>query len=128
MLERLKRWAAELKAQLLALWFARRHPDMPWSAKLLAALVVAYAFSPIDLIPDFVPVLGYLDDLILVPVGIYLVVRLAPPHVLAAARAAADAWLASRASRPKSYWAAAAIVLVWIAVAYWAWTMARDRL
>jgi uncharacterized membrane protein YkvA (DUF1232 family) len=125
-LERLKRWARELKAQVVTLWFCRRHPDTPWSAKLLAAIVVAYAFSPIDLIPDFIPVLGYVDDLLLVPLGVYLTIRLIPPHVLAAARAEADAWLASKASRPTSYWAAAAIVLVWIAVAYWAWTWFRE--
>jgi uncharacterized membrane protein YkvA (DUF1232 family) len=127
-LERLKRWAAELNAQLVTLWFCRRHPDAPWSAKLLAALVVAYAFSPIDLIPDFIPVLGYLDDLIVVPVGIYVAIRLMPPQVLESARKEADAWLARRASRPRHYWAAAAIVLLWIAVAYWAWTLFRDRL
>ena len=124
----LRRWAAELKVQVVTLWFCRNHPDTPWTAKLLAALVVAYAFSPIDLIPDFIPVLGYLDDLVLVPVGVYFTLRLIPPHVLAAARAEADAWIASKASRPRAYWAAGAIVLVWIAVAYWAWTMVRDLL
>jgi uncharacterized membrane protein YkvA (DUF1232 family) len=124
----LKSWAAELKAQVLTLWFCRKHPDTPWTAKLLAALVLAYAFSPIDLIPDFIPVLGYLDDLLLIPVGVYLTLRLIPPHVLAAARAQADAWLAARARRPANYWAAAAIVLVWIAVAYWGWTLVRHHL
>ena len=128
MLERLKRWAAELKAQVITLWFCRKHPDTPWSAKVLAALVVAYAFSPIDLIPDFVPVLGYLDDLIIVPLGVYLAIRLIPPHVLAVARPEADAWLAARKEKPANYWAAAAIVLVWIGVAYWAWTLLRHRL
>ena len=123
MLERLKRWAAELKAQLVTLWFARRHPDTPWSAKLIAALVVAYAFSPIDLIPDFIPVLGYLDDLLLVPIGIYLAVRLIPPHVLSAARAEAETWLATSAQRPRNYWAAAVVVLIWLALAYATWTM-----
>jgi uncharacterized membrane protein YkvA (DUF1232 family) len=122
-LERIKRWAAELKAQVVTLWFARRHPDTPLSAKILAALVVAYAFSPIDLIPDFIPVLGYLDDLLLIPIGVYLAIRLIPQHVLAAARAEAQAWIASTASRPTSYWAAGAVVLIWIAVAYWAWTL-----
>ena len=125
MLDRLKRWAAELKAQVVTLWFCRRHRDTPWSAKLLAALVVAYAFSPIDLIPDFIPVLGYVDDLVLIPLGVYLTVRLIPPHVLAAARVEADAWLATRAERPSNYWAAAAIVLVWLALAYWIWTLVQ---
>jgi uncharacterized membrane protein YkvA (DUF1232 family) len=127
-LERLKRWAAELKAQLVTLWFCRRRPDVPLTAKLMAAAVVAYAFSPIDLIPDFIPVLGYVDDLLLVPLGIYVTMRLIPPPVLAAARMEADAWLATRGEKPKNYWAAAAIVVIWVAVAYWAWTMLRDRL
>jgi uncharacterized membrane protein YkvA (DUF1232 family) len=119
-LERLKRWAGELKAQVVTLWICCRHPDTPWSAKLLAGLVVAYAFSPIDLIPDFVPVLGYLDDLLIVPLGVYLAIRLIPPHVVASARIEADAWLAARTTKPANYWAAGVIVLVWIAVAYWA--------
>ena len=120
MLERLKRWAGELKAQVVTLWICCRHPDTPWSAKLLAGLVVAYAFSPIDLIPDFVPVLGYLDDLLIVPFGVYLAIRLIPPYVVASARIEADAWLAARTAKPANYWAAGVIVLVWIAVAYWA--------
>jgi uncharacterized membrane protein YkvA (DUF1232 family) len=122
-LERLQRWAGELKAQVVTLWFCRRDPRTPLSAKILAALVVAYAFSPIDLIPDFIPVLGYLDDLILVPLGIYLTLRLIPPAVLADARREADAWLAQQKSKPKSYWAAGVIVLVWLALAYGAWTL-----
>lgn len=120
MLERLKRWAGELKAQVVTLWICRRHPDTPWSAKLLAGLVVAYAFSPIDLIPDFVPVLGYLDDLLIVPFGVYLAIRLIPPYVVASARIEADAGLAARTAKPANYWAAGVIVFVWIAVAYWA--------
>jgi uncharacterized membrane protein YkvA (DUF1232 family) len=115
-----------LKLQVVTIWFCRRHPDTPWTAKLLAALVVAYAFSPIDLIPDFIPVLGYLDDLILVPLGIYVTLRLIPPHVLAAADAQARDWIAQREGQPRSYLAAALIVAVWVAVAYWAWTVVRD--
>ncbi len=127
MLERLKRWAAELKAQVVTLWFCRRDPRTPLSAKILAGVVVAYAFSPIDLIPDFIPVLGYLDDLILVPLGIYFTIRLIPPPVLADARREADAWLARRQSRPTSYWAAAFVIVVWLALAYWAWTVVREH-
>jgi len=127
-LERLKRWASELKAQVVTLWFCRRDPRTPLSAKIMAAAVVAYAFSPIDLIPDFIPVIGYLDDLILIPLGIYATIRLIPPAVLADARREADDWLARRQAKPRNYWAAAAIVLVWVAVAYWAWTVVRDWL
>ena len=119
MLARLKRWAAELKTQLLTLWYCRRHPDAPWTAKAVAIAVVAYAFSPIDLIPDFIPVLGYLDDLIIVPLGIYLALRLMPPHVLAWGREQA----LRAPARPKNYWAAGVIVLVWLALAYGAWKM-----
>jgi uncharacterized membrane protein YkvA (DUF1232 family) len=125
-LERLKRWAAELKAQVVTLWFCRRDPRTPLSAKILAGVVVAYAFSPIDLIPDFIPVIGYLDDLILVPLGIYLTLRLIPPPVLADARRQADAWLAERRAKPANYWAAGLIVVVWLALAYWAWTVVRE--
>jgi uncharacterized membrane protein YkvA (DUF1232 family) len=127
-LERLKRRAGELKAQGVTLWFCSRDPRTPVSAKIMAAIVVAYAFSPIDLIPDFIPVLGYLDDLILIPLGIYFTLRLIPPPVLADARREADPWLAQQRSKPKSYWAAGAIVLVWLALAYWGWTVVRDRL
>lgn len=118
---RLRQWARSLKAQLLVLWFCRTHPDTPWMAKLLAILVVAYAFSPIDLIPDFIPVLGYLDDLILVPIGIYFALRMIPPHVLAEAGKQADAWMAERRSKPKNYFVAAIFVAIWIGVACWAW-------
>jgi uncharacterized membrane protein YkvA (DUF1232 family) len=121
LIDRLKRWAGELKAQLLTLWFCRSHPDTPLLAKIFAALVVAYAFSPIDLIPDFIPVIGYLDDLLIVPLGIYLVLRLIPEHVIAVSRQKADLWIAERKSKPKNYFAAAVILLVWTALAYWAW-------
>ena len=127
MLERLKRWAAELRAQVLTLWFCRRDPRTPLAAKILAALVVAYALSPIDLIPDFIPVLGYVDDLLLVPLGIYLVIRLIPAPVVTEARRDADAWLAARRGKPRSYWAAAFIVVIWVALAYWAWTVVRQH-
>lgn len=121
MIGRLRRWAGELKAQLLTLWFCRSHPDTPLAAKLLAALVVAYAFSPIDLIPDFIPVIGYLDDLIIVPLGIYLALRLIPDHVIAASRQQANLWIEEKKSKPRNYFAAVLIVLVWIALAYWVW-------
>ena len=121
-IRKIKAWARELKAQVLTLWFCRSHPDTPATAKILATIVVAYAFSPIDLIPDFIPVLGYLDDLILVPLGIYLTLRLLPPHVLAASREKADAWTADNKSKPKNYLAAALIGLIWVMAAYWAWT------
>jgi uncharacterized membrane protein YkvA (DUF1232 family) len=84
--ERLKKWARHLKNETYALYFAYRDPRVPWYAKLLVAFVVAHTLSPIDLIPDFIPVLGYLDDLIITPLGLALVMRLIPAEVMAEAR------------------------------------------
>ena len=115
-MQRLKNWAASLKREVTALWFACRDPRTPWYAKALTMLIVAYALSPIDLIPDFIPVLGYLDELILLPVGIYLVMKLVPAEALADARAKARSWIDSRQPNPPNWIAAAVIVLVWVAV------------
>jgi uncharacterized membrane protein YkvA (DUF1232 family) len=104
--ENWKARARQLKADVYALYFACRDPRTPWYAKLLAAVVVAYALSPIDLIPDFIPILGYLDDLILVPLGILAVVKLIPPEVLGECRERA----AEATSRPTSWIAAVFIV------------------
>lgn len=119
--QRWRDWARRFKAELLALWFACKHPRTPLAAKLLAALVVAYAFSPIDLIPDFIPVLGYLDDLILLPVGVWIVLKLIPEPVMAECRAQASAWLADDKPRPRNYVAAAAIILLWLAALWLGW-------
>lgn len=83
---RLRRWAKTAKQQTMVMYFAARDSRTPWVVRLLALVVAAYALSPIDLIPDFIPVLGYVDDLLVVPLGLLLVVRLLPPEVLAAAR------------------------------------------
>jgi uncharacterized membrane protein YkvA (DUF1232 family) len=109
----LKRWARGLKRDVVALWIAGRDPRVPWYAKAVAAAVAAYALSPIDLIPDVIPVLGYLDDLIIVPLGIALAVRLIPPELMLVFRAEAT----RRESLPTSRAAAAAIVALWIAAA-----------
>ena len=117
--ERLKAWARGLKRDVVALWLAARDPRTPLGAKLLAGLVAAYALSPIDLIPDFIPVLGYLDDLLLVPAGIWLAVRLIPAELLAEFRAAAEA-----RERPRSLAGAAVVAAVWLALAglaVWLW-------
>jgi uncharacterized membrane protein YkvA (DUF1232 family) len=102
-----------LKAETYALYLAYRDPRVPWYAKVITACVVAYALSPIDLIPDFIPVLGYLDDLALVPLGIALALRLIPPHVMAECRARARA----AEARPANRAAAVAIVAIWIGFA-----------
>ena len=110
MLASIKTWAKTLKSDAHALYLAARDPRVPWFAKGLAIAVAAYALSPIDLIPDFIPVIGYLDDLIIVPLGIALVVRMIPPDVMAEHRALADA----AQDRPVSRTAAASIVAIWV--------------
>jgi uncharacterized membrane protein YkvA (DUF1232 family) len=110
---RLKTWARALKRDVHAIYLAARDPRTPWYAKALALAVAGYALSPIDLIPDFIPIMGYLDDVILVPGGIWLVIRLIPADVLAEHRALADA----ASSRPVSKTATVAIVAIWIAAA-----------
>lgn len=116
LLDALKARAAALKAELVVLYYAYRNPDMPLAPKLLILLTLGYALSPIDLIPDFIPVLGYLDDLLLVPALIRLSVRLIPASVMEAARAEA-------ASKPVSFsknWGFAVFVLLlWAAAAAW---------
>lgn len=124
-LERLRRWARRIKRDGVTLWFAARHPDTPLAAKLLGAFVVAYALSPIDLIPDFIPVIGYLDDVLLLPGLIWLTIRMLPPHVLAQCREQADAFVASGAGKPVSIIGAALILSIWAAAAWFAWSWWR---
>lgn len=111
MLEKLKARADALGRETLALWYAMRHPRTPLAAKIVAAIVVAYAVSPIDLIPDFIPVLGLLDDLVLLPLGIVLCLKLLPTDVMAECREQARVSL----EQPTSRTAAAVIVILWLA-------------
>ena len=115
MIDTWKRRAAHLKAETYALYLAYRDRRTPWYARLFAACVVAYAFSPIDLIPDFIPVLGYLDDLILIPLGIALALKMIPPQVMADSRVKAQELLGQ--DRPRNWLAAAVIVIIWLALA-----------
>jgi len=115
LIENFKKRVRNLKEETYALYLAARHPDTPWYAKLFVAGVVAYALSPIDLIPDFVPVLGYLDDLILIPLGIAVAIRMIPPSVLAECRARARASMAD--GKPVSRIAAVVIVGIWLLLA-----------
>lgn len=126
MLARLRNWAHQLKAETLALWFCCKHPGTPLSAKILATLVVAYALSPIDLIPDFIPVLGYLDDVILIPVGIYFTLKLVPPHVIDECRVKARDWITAQQPKPRNYFAAAVIVALWVFALWIAWRWFGD--
>ncbi|PAP93962.1 YkvA family protein [Mesorhizobium wenxiniae] len=112
-LEAAKSRARDIKLDVVALWFAARDPRVPWSAKLVAGMVAACALSPIDLIPDFVPVLGYLDDLIIVPLGVILAIRLVPPPLMDEFRAQA----AALETRPQSRTGMFFIVALWLALA-----------
>jgi uncharacterized membrane protein YkvA (DUF1232 family) len=119
---RLERWARRLKIEIYALYLAYRDPRVPWYARVFAALVVGYAFSPIDLIPDVIPVLGYLDDLLVVPLGIALAIRMIPSPVLAECREEAR----NAKDRPVNKVAAVVVVAIWIALAVSAvWLVAR---
>jgi uncharacterized membrane protein YkvA (DUF1232 family) len=121
MFDRWSRWARTVKRDVHALYLASRDPRVPWYAKALAVAVAAYALSPIDLIPDFIPVLGYLDDVILVPLGILLVIRLIPAPVMAEHRELANA----SQDKPVSRNAALVIVAIWIlCVALAGWLIA----
>lgn len=112
--EKVKTKARSIKKELKVIYLACKRPDIPWYARLTAILVVGYALSPIDLIPDFVPVLGYLDDIILVPLGISLVIILIPKEILDECRAQADEVF--KEGKPKNWIAGALIVLIWITV------------
>ncbi len=114
-IERLKRWAGRLKAEVYALYRVYKDPRVPWYARIFAACVVGYAFSPIDLIPDPIPILGYLDDLVLIPLGIALAIKMIPPGILAEHRERAQAVMA--AGKPVNWIAAAVVVVVWISLA-----------
>jgi uncharacterized membrane protein YkvA (DUF1232 family) len=113
MTERLRDWARAIRRDVHALALAARDPRVPWYAKAVALAVVAYALSPIDLIPDFIPVIGHLDDVIIVPLGIVLAVRLIPAEVLAEHRAAAS----EAGKLPAGRAAAAVIIAIWIGLA-----------
>lgn len=110
-LSSLRKWASSLKQDMVSLWIATRDPRVPWHAKLVAGAVVGYALSPIDLIPDFIPVLGYLDDVIIVPLGIMLAVRLIPQPLMQEFRREA----VRREDLPKSNAGVALIAAIWIA-------------
>ena len=114
--QRLRQWARRLKAEVIAMYFVMKHPETPLYAKVLAAIIVGYALSPIDLIPDFVPILGYVDDVILLPLGIALVIKLIPKNILEACRK--EAKINPPAAKPKIWVAAYVIVMLWLIVVY----------
>jgi len=114
---RIRIWVRRIKRDAMTLWFAARDPRTPWLAKAIGVFVVAYALSPIDLIPDFIPVLGLLDDLVLLPLLVWLAMRWLPPAVLTDCRLQAEDWFARSTAKPRSMAGAALIVAVWLALA-----------
>jgi len=121
MFKRLLQWANLLKREAVTLWFCTRNPQTPRAAKILALMVVAYAFSPIDLIPDFIPVLGFLDDAILLPIGIWIVLRLIPSTVIESSRVQAEQWLAEEHGKPRNWFGATVIIALWIVAIWFIW-------
>jgi len=115
--ERLKQKLEEMKADLCALYFASKHPKTPWHAKMFIALVVGYALSPIDLIPDFIPVLGYVDDFILVPLGIVFAIKMIPREIMDECRLKAKTTLPHKG---KHWIAGACILVIWFVSIGWA--------
>jgi len=117
MIERWKKGAKRLKGELRVLYLAYRDTRVPWYAKVFAACVVAYAFSPIDLIPDFIPILGYLDDLIIVPFGIVLALKMIPSNVLADCRRQMEQEIIQK--KPTNWFVGGVFILIWIAIVVW---------
>lgn len=113
---KLKARAKQLKTDIPAVFFAMKHKDTPWYAKVVAAVTVCYALSPIDLIPDFIPILGYLDDIILLPLLILLVIKLIPGQTLELCREQADKLLKSDNRKPKQWYFAIPIILIWCGI------------
>jgi len=114
MFKKISAWAKALKLDVLALWLALKHPEVSAWAKAISFVAVAYALSPIDLIPDFIPVLGYLDDLIIVPVLVWLALKLIPIDVIQHSRTQAVEWINSNQSKPKSYVGLLIVLVIWL--------------
>lgn len=111
-------WAKKLKRDVLVLWFALKNPETPLLAKVVGFITVAYALSPIDLIPDFVPILGYLDDIILMPILVWITLKLIPETVVCLSRNQAQEWLLINQSKPKSHFGLLLILTTWLLV-FW---------
>jgi uncharacterized membrane protein YkvA (DUF1232 family) len=116
-MEKIKAWAKKLKRQIYILYFAYKDERVPWFAKLFSACVVAYAFSPIDLIPDFIPILGYLDDIILVPLGIMFALKMIPKVVIKECEVKANELM--NKGKPKNWFVGSLIILIWILIFIW---------
>ncbi|MDM5312313.1 YkvA family protein [Peribacillus frigoritolerans] len=118
MFDKIKTWARSLKRQIFILYFACKDERVPWHAKVFTACVVAYAFSPIDIIPDFIPILGYLDDVILVPIGIMFALMMIPKNVLTDCEVQAEEMMKN--GKPKNWIVGSLIVMIWVLIIIWA--------
>ena len=127
LIEKLKNWAQLLKQDVLILWFATKSPNTPWVLKAICIFIVAYALSPIDLIPDFIPVLGYVDDLVLLPILIWMAIRLIPSSIILESRIKADEWLRQNQSKPKSYLGFLIVVIIWLLVIWLAYLLINSQ-
>lgn len=116
-LSKLKNYARKLKQDLFVLYLSYKDNRTPWYAKVIAICVVAYAFSPIDLIPDFIPVLGYVDDLIIVPLGISLALKLIPHHIIKDNREKAEEM--KKFGKPKNWFVGILFILIWVLLVVW---------
>ncbi|MEC0300873.1 YkvA family protein [Peribacillus frigoritolerans] len=117
MFDKIKTWARSLKRQIFTLYFACKDERVPWHAKVFTACVVAYAFSPIDIIPDFIPILGYLDDVILVPLGVMIALKMIPKNVLADCEVKAEEMMKN--GKPKNWIVGSLIVMIWVLIIIW---------
>ncbi|MFP8641125.1 YkvA family protein [Priestia aryabhattai] len=117
MLNQLKLWAKKLKKQLFILYLAYKDERVSWYTKVFTACVVAYAFSPIDLIPDFIPVLGYIDDIIIVPLGIMLALKMIPKNVIEDCTIKVEELIQNE--KPKNWVAGSIIIIMWLLIFMW---------
>jgi len=116
LIDKLKSWAWWLKKDVLTLWFSTKNPKTPLAPKIICIFIVAYALSPIDLIPDFIPILGYVDDLILLTVLILVAIRLIPKSIIQESRMKADEWLIKNLSKPKSHLGFLIVITIWLLI------------
>jgi uncharacterized membrane protein YkvA (DUF1232 family) len=123
---KLKSWAKPLKMNVLMIWFATKNPQTPWLPKAICIFIVAYALSPIDLIPDFIPILGYVDDFVLLPILIWAAIRLIPNSINLESRVKADEWLRQNQSKPKSYLGVLIVVIIWLLMLWCSYQLFQD--
>ena len=119
LIEQLKSWARSFKKDVLILWFSAKNPKTPLAPKAICIFIVAYALSPIDLIPDFIPVLGYVDDLILLPILIWSAITLIPNIIIQDSRAQAEEWLKHNNTKPKSKFGLLIVIFIWAVMLFW---------